>query len=221
MLVKLSFTPAHDDDDTPGSLGASTATHLQQLGKDRTPARPHNACAWNGREAYSVCSFCVYLETPTLRQAIRGRANTRPIAPKHRRSTKPCELPLQSRTRTPNVEKHCPRLVAQGHHLRILSACDVPSLKYSSLFGQSSTLVRNDYSHIVRFNAGYRNATVWLVYKKQGQPGLRAKVFPLAFGISICFGVTTVALVVARSRRVRASLADRIHLTFLSILRDV
>jgi hypothetical protein len=207
MLVKTLFTPAHDDDDTPGSLGASTATHLQQLGKDRTPARPHNACAWNGREAYSVCSFCVYL---------RGRANTRPIAPKHRRSTKPCELPLQSRTRTPNVEKHCPRLVAQGHHLRILSACDVPSLKYSSLFGQSSTLVRNDYSHIVRFNAGYRNATVWLVYKKQGQPGLRAKVFPLAFGISICF-----ALVVARSRRVRASLADRIHLTFLSILRDV
>ena len=71
----------------------------------------------------------MYLKTPTFRQAIRGRANTRPIAPKHHRSTKPCELPLQSRTRTPNVEKHCPRLVAQGHHLRIPSACDVPSLK--------------------------------------------------------------------------------------------
>lgn len=45
MFVKLSFTPAHDDDDIPGSLGASTATHLQQLGKDRTPARPQYTCA--------------------------------------------------------------------------------------------------------------------------------------------------------------------------------
>lgn len=45
MFMQLPFLPAHDDDDIPGSLGASTATDLQQLGKDRTLARPQNACA--------------------------------------------------------------------------------------------------------------------------------------------------------------------------------
>ena len=45
MFAYGSFTQAHDDDDIPGSLGAATATHLHMLGKDRTPARPPNACA--------------------------------------------------------------------------------------------------------------------------------------------------------------------------------
>ena len=45
MSMKLSFTPAHDNDDIPGSLGASTVTRLQQFGKGWTLARPQNACA--------------------------------------------------------------------------------------------------------------------------------------------------------------------------------
>ena len=40
MFAYERLTTAHDDDGNPGSLGALTATHLQQLGRDRTPARP-------------------------------------------------------------------------------------------------------------------------------------------------------------------------------------
>ena len=46
----------------------------------------------------------------------------------------------------------------------------------------------------------------------KGELKSRTKVFPLAFSVSICFGVATVALVVACSGRVRSSLADRVHL---------
>lgn len=45
----------------------------------------------------------------------------------------------------------------------------------------------------------------------------RTEVFPLAFSIRICLCITTVALVVACSSRIRPSLADGIHLQLMSV----
>ena len=52
-----SFTQAHDDDDIPGSLGASTATHLQMLGRDRTPARPQTRARKTGERHVQFARF--------------------------------------------------------------------------------------------------------------------------------------------------------------------
>jgi hypothetical protein len=108
------------------------------------------------------------------------------------------------------VEKHCPKPVAP-------SLKDTDCLRYASL-KDSKAVKPFACSGEERF-CPCRTVQRWVSkgqrltrLQQQSQPELWAKVFPLAFSISIYFGVTTVALMVACSRRIRASLANRVHL---------